>query len=377
MSNVKQYAISPAVQAMSAYQAGKPIDDLAREFGLDPAEIIKLASNENPLGFSEKVKQALNDLLNKQSIQALGRYPDANGFALKASLSEHYGVASAWLTLGNGSNDLLELISLALLDEHSSCVYSQYAFVVYRLVTQARGARHIQVPAKDFAHDLEAMLAAIEDDTRLVFVANPNNPTGTFHKAEVIEDFVARVFEKHGLNVTVVLDEAYNEYLDPEYQFNSAALVNKYPNLVVSRTFSKAYGLAAMRVGFAIARPALTDFFNRVRQPFNVNSFAQVAAQAALQDKEFLELTYELNKQGKAFLSAAFEKLGLKYVPSYGNFILVKVPDALLVNHELLRKGVIVRPVVGDGLPDYLRVSIGLPHENQRFVDVLTGIVDQ
>lgn len=377
MSITKQYAVSPAVQAMSAYQAGKPIEDLAREFELDPADIIKLASNENPLGYSNKVQEALQDLLVSQERQALGRYPDANGFALKQALSEHYGVPSNWITLGNGSNDLLELVSLALLNEHSSCVYSQYAFVVYRLATQARGARHIQVPAKDFGHDLEAMLGAIEEDTRLVFIANPNNPTGTFHAGSVIEDFVARVFEKHGLNVTVVLDEAYNEYLDPELRFNSAELVNKYPNLVVLRTFSKAYGLAAIRVGFAIARPALTDFFNRVRQPFNVNSFAQVAAQAALQDTEFLQRTYELNTQGKQMLSEAFDRLGLSYVPSYGNFILVKVPDALVVNQELLRKGVIVRPVVGDGLPDHLRVSIGLPHENQRFIEALTEVLEQ
>lgn len=377
MSSTKQYAVSAAVQAMSAYQAGKPIEDLAREFGLDPANIIKLASNENPLGFSDKVQQALSETLSGQSRQALGRYPDANGFSLKAALSEHYGVPSDWITLGNGSNDLLELISLALLNEHTSCVYSQYAFVVYRLATQARGARHIQVPAKNFGHDLEAMLAAIDEDTRLVFIANPNNPTGTFHSGSVIEDFVARVFEKHGLNVTVVLDEAYNEYLDPENRFNSAALVKKYPNLVVLRTFSKAYGLAAIRVGFAIARPGLTDFFNRVRQPFNVNTFAQVAAQAALQDQEFLERTYALNKQGKQMLSEAFDKLGLNYVPSFGNFVLVHIPDALTINQELLRKGVIVRPVVGDGLPDHLRVSIGLPEENQRFIDALTEVLDQ
>ena len=377
MSIAKQYAVSPAVQAMSAYQAGKPIEDLAREFDLDPNKIIKLASNENPLGYSDKVHKALHGFLDGSERQALGRYPDANGFALKHALSEHYGVASDWITLGNGSNDLLELVSLALLNEHTSCVYSQYAFVVYRLSTQARGARHIQVPAKNYGHDLDAMFEAIAEDTRLVFIANPNNPTGTFHSGQAIEDFVARVFEKYDLNVTVVLDEAYNEYLDPELRFNSAALVGKYPNLVVLRTFSKAYGLAAIRVGFAIARPALTDFFNRVRQPFNVNSFAQVAAQAALQDTEFLQRTYELNKQGKEMLSQAFTQLGLSYVPSYGNFILVKIPDALLVNQELLRKGVIVRPVVGDGLPDHLRVSIGLPQENQRFIEALTEVLEQ
>ena len=367
----KQSFEAPAhIGQLPAYQAGKPIEELAREYGLDPASIIKLASNENPLGMPASVRNALGN-----AATTLARYPDANGFDLKAALSKRYDVPMQWLTLGNGSNDLLEMVAMTLLQPGVSAVYSQYAFMVYRLATQARGARHIVVPAKDHGHDLDAMFNAIEDDTRLLFVANPNNPTGTFLPGAQIEAFLAKVHAAHGDRVTVVLDEAYNEFLAPGLRFDSVALVRRYPNLVVSRTFSKAYGLAGLRVGYAIAQPGLSELFNRVRQPFNVNTLAQAAAIAALQDADFLQQSYENNAAGKQQLSQAFDMLGLRYVPSYGNFVLVQVGDAARINGELLKRGIIVRPTAGDGLPEWLRVSIGLPQENARFIEALTQIL--
>ncbi len=371
MSSKDSALVAPShVSAIAPYQPGKPIEELAREYGLDPARIVKLASNENPLGMPASAQAAI-----AQAVAGLGRYPDAAGFELKAALSERYGVPQDWLTLGNGSNDILEIVALALLEPGASVVYSRHAFVVYRLATQARGARHVMVPTHDLGHDLNAMLEAIAPDTRLVYIANPNNPTGTFLSRETIETFLAAVASRHGTRVTVVLDEAYNEYLEPEQRFDSVALVRKYPNLLVSRTFSKAYGLAGLRVGFAVAQPALTDLLNRVRQPFNVNSLAQVAAIAALKDTEFLERSFQVNREGKVQLQTAFDHLKLTYVPSYANFVLVKVGDAARINLELLRRGVIVRPVAGDGLPEWLRVSIGLPEENARFISALTEIL--
>jgi len=286
---LKSLAAPSYVSAIAPYQAGKPIEELAREFGLDPATIVKLASNENPLGMPQSARAAL-----VAASGALGRYPDPNGFDLKTALAERYGVPTNWITLGNGSNDILEIVGLALLEPGASAVYAQHAFMVYRLVTQARGARHIQVPARDYGHDLDAMFEAIADDTRLVFIANPNNPTGTFIPGADIAAFLQRVQDAHGDRVTVVLDEAYNEYLDPELRFDSVALVRQYSNLIVSRTFSKAYGLAGLRVGFGVAQPVLTDLLNRVRQPFNVNTLAQAAAIAALADADFLQITRAL-----------------------------------------------------------------------------------
>ena len=371
MSSKDSALVAPShVSAIAPYQPGKPIEELAREYGLDPSGIVKLASNENPLGMPASAQAAI-----AQAVAGLGRYPDAAGFELKDALSARYGVPQDWLTLGNGSNDILEIVALALLEPGASVVYSRHAFVVYRLATQARGARHVMVPTHDLGHDLNAMLEAIAPDTRLVYIANPNNPTGTFLSRETIETFLAAVASRHGTRVTVVLDEAYNEYLEPEQRFDSVALVRKYPNLLVSRTFSKAYGLAGLRVGFAVAQPALTDLLNRVRQPFNVNSLAQVAAIAALKDTEFLERSFQVNREGKVQLQTAFDHLKLTYVPSYANFVLVKVGDAARINLELLKRGVIVRPVAGDGLPEWLRVSIGLPEENARFISALTEIL--
>ena len=365
-------SLAPAhIRAIAPYQAGKPIEELAREYGLDPAGIIKLASNENPLGCSDRVRAALREAVGVLH----GRYPDPSGFDLKADLAARHQVPADWITLGNGSNDLLELASLALLDEGTSAVYAQHAFVVYRLSTQARGARHLMVPARDYGHDLDAMLAAIEPDTRLVFIANPNNPTGTHVPGPHVRAFLAAVRERHGEHVTVLLDEAYDEYLDPDERTDSAQWVREFPNLIVTRTFSKAYGLAGLRVGYALAQPGLTDLLNRVRQPFNVNALAQLAARVALEDTDFLARTYALNRAGRAQLQDGFAALGLEFVPSHTNFVLVRVGDAARVNGELLRRGVIVRSVAGDGLPEHLRVSIGLPQENARLLDALKAVL--
>jgi histidinol-phosphate aminotransferase len=350
------------VRKIAPYQAGKPISELAREYGLDAERIVKLASNENPLGMPESSRKAMLEAAGE-----LGRYPDSNGFELKAALATRYAVPPEWITLGNGSNDILELAAHALLQPGQSAVYSQHSFAVYALATQAVGARAIVVPARDLGHDLEAMRAAIAEDTRLVFVANPNNPTGTFVPADTVQSFIESVPE----DVVIVLDEAYNEYLEPGLRFDSAQWLHRHPNLIISRTFSKAYGLAGLRVGFGLAQAELTDLMNRVRQPFNVNSIAQAAALAALEDHEFLERSYELNRSGLQRLQSAFEEMGLEYVPSYGNFVLVRVGDAGAVYEHLLRDGVIVRPVAGYGLPEWLRVSIGLPEENERFLAAL------
>jgi histidinol-phosphate aminotransferase len=356
-------SLAPAwVRAIAPYQAGKPIGELAREYGIDEKSIVKLASNENPLGMPESSRHAIAAAMDE-----LARYPDANGFDLKAALSARIGVPQDWLTLGNGSNDILELAAHAMLQPGLSAVYSQYSFVVYALATQATGARAIVVPAKDHGHDLPAMRRAIAEDTRIVFIANPNNPTGTFAPAAEVEAFLESVPPQ----VVVVLDEAYNEYLEPALRFDSTDWVRRHPNLIVSRTFSKAYGLAGLRVGYGVAQPKLTDLLNRVRQPFNVNSLAQAAAIAALGDDAYLQRSYELNRDGLLLLQATFDELGLQYVPSYGNFVLVRVGDAAGINEKLLRQGVIVRPVAGYGLPEWLRVSIGLPQENRRFIAAL------
>lgn len=354
------------VRAIAPYQAGKPIAEVAREFGLDEASIVKLASNENPFGVPASSQAAM-----AKAAADLGRYPDANGFELKAALAARYDVPAEWITLGNGSNDILEIAAHAFVQKGESVVFSQYSFAVYALATQGVGGRAIVVPAVNYGHDLPAMAAAIDSDTKLVYVANPNNPTGTFIGAAEIEAFLEQV----PANVVIVLDEAYNEYLAPQYQFESADWVRKYPNLIVSRTFSKAYGLAGLRVGFAIAQPDVTDLMNRIRQPFNVNSLAQAAAIAALNDKDFLEQGARNNAEGYGQLTAAFEELGLEYVPSFGNFVLVRVGDddgaGARVNLALLKQGVIVRPVGAYGLPQWLRISIGLPQENAAFIAAL------
>ncbi|WP_231907004.1 histidinol-phosphate transaminase [Cupriavidus sp. D384] len=365
-ANVADYFGPTYVRKISPYIAGKPISEVAREFGLDEARIVKLASNENPLGMPASAKAAI-----AAATEDLGRYPDSNGFELKAKLSEKFDVPAEWLTLGNGSNDILELAAHALVRTGESIVYAEYSFAVYALATQEVGARAIEVKSRQYGHDLDAMSAAIAPDTKLVFIANPNNPTGTFVSAAEIEAFLAKVPP----HVVVVLDEAYNEYLDADQQYESIAWVRKYPNLMVSRTFSKAYGLAGLRVGYGVAQPPLTDLLNRVRQPFNVNSLAQAAAVAALGDGDFLQRSAELNRAGKAQLVAAFERMGLEYVKSSGNFVMVRVGTddgaGARVNLAMLKQGVIVRPVANYGLPQWLRITIGLPDENAACIAAL------
>jgi histidinol-phosphate aminotransferase len=359
------------IRAIAPYQGGKPISEVAREFGLNEADIIKLASNENPLGMPESAKQAMLAVMAE-----LGRYPDSNGFELKAAISTKYDVPQDWITLGNGSNDILELAARAFVHQGQSILYAQYSFAVYALATQAVGARAIVVRARDYGHDLQAMAEAIAPDTRLIFIANPNNPTGTFLPASEIEAFLQKVPQ----HIAVVLDEAYNEYLAPNQQYDSIAWVRRYPNLLVSRTLSKAYGLAGLRIGFGIAQPHITDLLNRIRQPFNVNSMAQAAAIAALNDTDFLQKSAQLNAAGYRQLTAGFDALGLRYVPSHGNFVLVKVGDddaaGARINLALLKQGIIVRPVGNYGLPQWLRISIGLPEENAAFLAALKNVLN-
>lgn len=350
------------VRGIAPYQPGKPIAELARELGLQEDGIIKLASNENPLGASPKAVAAM-----QAALPEVGRYPDGNGFELKAAISRKYGIAQDHIVLGNGSNDVLEMAARAFLAAGASAVYSQHAFAVYPLATQATGAEGIEVPAREFGHDLDAMAAAIRADTRIVFMANPNNPTGTWIAPDAVLEFLRKVPS----NVLVVLDEAYNEYLEPHLRGDSARWLEEFPNLAISRTFSKAYGLAGLRIGYALVRPQVADLMNRVRQPFNVSHLAQVAAVAALADQEFVQKSYALNRDGMRMLTEAFRRLGLSWIPSHANFVSFRVGDGAGVFQRLLRLGVIVRPVGAYGMPEHLRVSIGTPAENQRFLAAL------
>ena len=350
------------VRDIAPYVPGKPIEELARELALDPAGIVKLASNENPRGPSPKVLAAI-----AAAAADVTRYPDGNGFALRAALSKRHRVAPDCLVLGNGSNDVLELVTQAFLTPGDEAIYAQHAFAVYPLATHARGAKGVEVPARHYGHDLPAMLAAIGPRTRVVFVANPNNPTGTWIGGAEIEAFVAKVPRE----VVVVLDEAYDEYLAPTDRSRSVEWIGRYPNLIVSRTFSKAYGLAALRVGYGVMDASVADLLNRVRQPFNVNALAQAAAIAALEDTAYVEESARINREGMRQIEAGLSKLGVAFVPSHGNFLLVNVGDGARVYGALLRDGVIVRPVANYGLPSFLRVTVGLPAENERFLAAL------
>ncbi len=354
--------VSTHVKAIAPYVPGKPISELAREFGLDESSIVKLASNENPLGPSPKGLAAAQDALKDMAL-----YPDGAGFALKAALCRKLGVAQENIVLGNGSNDVLDMAARAFLGPGASAVYAQHAFAVYPIATLTVGARGIEVPAKNYGHDLAAMRTAIRDDTRIVWIANPNNPTGTFLQWADIEAFLHEV-PRH---VLVVLDEAYGEYLPPEDRFDTVSWIERYPNLLISRTFSKAYGLAGLRIGYGLGHPAVIDLMNRVRQPFNTNALALVAAVASLDDAEFLVSSYEGNQAGLRQLAAGLAALGIEYVPSKGNFLLAKVGDAARINQALLKSGVIVRPVGNYGLPEFLRVSVGLEAQNARFLEAL------
>jgi histidinol-phosphate aminotransferase len=350
------------VRAIAPYVPGKPIAETARELGIAEAEILKMASNENPLGPSPRAVAAIRGALDE-----LHYYPDGSGFELKRVLARKFGVSAAHIVLGNGSNDVLELAARAFLRPGGSAVYSRHAFMVYPLVIQAIGAKHIEVPTRGFDTDLEAMAAAVRADTRMVFVANPNNPTGTFSPW----DEIARFIERIPPGVLVVLDEAYGEYLPDALMSPTPGWLARLPNLVISRTLSKAFGLAGLRVGYGLADPQVAEVMNRVRQPFNVNHLAMVAACAALGDDEFIAASRKVNAEGLRQLAAGFERLGLDYIPSHGNFITVRVGNAQAVYASMLAEGVIVRPIAGYGMPEHLRVTVGLPEQNERFLAAL------
>lgn len=353
------------VQELHPYQAGKPIEELQRELGL--SRVVKLASNENPLGPSAKVIEAC-----QKAAAEIVRYPDSNGFALKAQLSTRLDVSARQITLGNGSNDILDLIARVFLASGTSAVFSRHAFIVYPIAVKACGGRAIVTPAKNWGHDLQAMAAAIEPDTRLIFIANPNNPTGTSVAKDELEAFLERVPG----NVIVVLDEAYIEFVEDEHSVDGIQLLKRYSNLIVTRTFSKAYGLAGLRVGYSISHPDIADLLNRVRAPFNVNSLGLAAAQAVLDDEHYLAESRRINREGMAMLEKGLNKLALPFIPSSGNFLAIELPQpAMPVYQALLREGVIVRPVGVYEMPDHLRVSIGLPEENQIFLNALEKVL--
>ena len=361
------------IRAIAPYQGGKPIAELAREMGLNESDIVKLASNENPLGISPKAQMAIDE-----AVHDIARYPDGNSFELRKAVSEKFGVAHSQIkhsqiVFGNGSNDILELAARAFLHAGCEAIYSQHAFAVYALVTQAVGAIGVVVPAQNYAHDLDGFLQAITPKTRLIFIANPNNPTGTLINKDALRAFIHAV-PRH---VLIVLDEAYDEYLSATNKSEAIGWLAEFENLIISRTFSKAYGLAGLRIGFGLMHADVADMLNRVRQPFNVNSLAQVAAVASLADDDFVARSYALNQAGMAQITQGLTKLGLAYIVSYANFVSFKVKNAAQINQQLLQKGVIVRPIANYEMPEYLRVSIGLFSENARFLTVLEEILSK
>ncbi len=375
MSGVNPYAslAAAAVGGLSPYQPGMPPAALEREYGIQNA--IKLASNENPAGVSAAVAKAM-----RTSLQDVGRYPDGGGFALRAALAEHLNIATVQLTLGNGSNDVLVLLAETFLTDKSAAIYDQYSFVIYRLAVQATGARALVAasnPAdheQPLGHDLDAMAALVDDSTRLVFIANPNNPTGSW-----VTDVQLRAFlESLPAHVIAVVDEAYYEYAHGENYPDTLAWLKDFPNLVIVRTFSKAYGLAALRVGYGISAPGIAELLNRVRQPFNVNSVAQAAAVAALKERQWVNDSKTANTAGMVRLKNGLQALGITSLPSRGNFLLAHIgADAARCNEFLLRHGVIVRPVANYGLPEYLRITIGSEAELDRLLTCLSDYSDQ
>jgi len=358
-SHYQELAV-PGVRALHPYLPGKPIAELEREYGID--DVVKLASNENPLGPSPAAIDAA-----QQALDGLARYPEGSGYRLTAALAKKHAVVPAAITLGNGSNDVLDMIARVFLGPGLEAVFSEHAFAVYPIVVQATGAvaKIAAAQAGDYGHDLDAMAARVGQATRVVFIANPNNPTGTWLEEQALHRFMAGL----PTHVIVVIDEAYFEYVQqPDYPDTSRWLT-EFPNLVVTRTFSKAYGLAGLRVGYAVSAPGIADLLNRVRHPFNVNSVAQAAAVAALADTPHLQAVTRLNRDGLQQLEAGFSKLGLSWIASVGNFVAVDTGrDAAGIYERLLQQGVIVRPVANYGLPNHLRVTTGLPQENARFL---------
>ncbi|MBI3562300.1 MAG: histidinol-phosphate transaminase [Gammaproteobacteria bacterium] len=362
----------PGVRQLQPYQPGKPIEELQRELGI--REVIKLASNENPFGPSPKAIAAL-----QTQLQQLSRYPDGNGFILKSALAQKFAVHTHQITLGNGSNDILEFVARTFVQPGDEVVFSQHAFAVYPIVTQAVGGKAVVVAARDYAHDLPAMAKAVTVRTRVIFIANPNNPTGTWFDRDALEQFMQSIPSR----VIVVLDEAYFEYASyPAMQADNfpdgMGYLPRFPNLVVSRTFSKVYGLAGLRVGFALSHPGIADLLNRVRQPFNLNSLALYAATAALSDQEHIDKSVSHNARAMRLYEQTLAALQLKFIPSVGNFIAIDMGRmAAPLYDALLRLGVIVRPVASYAMPNHLRVTLGTDHENQVFFRALTQVLGQ
>ncbi|HHY83940.1 MAG TPA: histidinol-phosphate transaminase [Verrucomicrobia bacterium] len=358
---------NPALNSLPVYHPGRPIEEVARELGLDPNGIIKLASNENPLGPSRLAVAAM-----RKAVTQVHLYPDGNAFYLKQALAAKLRVSPANLILGNGSNEVIELLGHALLGPGAEVVVSQYCFAVYPIVTALFGAKLVVVPARNYAHDLDAMLAAITPHTRIVFVANPNNPTGTVAPPEALARFVNAVPP----NVLIALDEAYFEFLDNPLDFVPDIQSGQKTNLILLRTFSKIYGLAGTRIGYGIGDPDLIAALEKIRQPFNINSIAQAAALAALEDTKHVTKTRKINARGLKFYAKAFKQMKLEFIPSSANFILVKVGDGQRVFTELQKQGVIVRPMGGYQLPEWIRISIGTPRENERCVAALKAVLE-
>lgn len=351
------------VAGLQPYHPGKPIEELQRELGL--TDIVKLASNENPLGPAQAVLDAIRETTE------LSRYPDGNGYRLKRALAQKHDVEPEQITLGNGSNDILEMVAHAFANESHQVIYSAHAFAVYRIVAQSVGAEHVVIPTEDWCHDLPAMLAAVTDNTRLMFIANPNNPTGTWVDTENLHELLEQI----PTHVIVVVDEAYFEYAEhePDYPDASQWLAH-FPNLVVTRTFSKAYGIAGLRMGYGLSHVGIASLLNRVRQPFNNNMLALTAAEIALQDNDYIEQSVRLNDEGMKTLICACDDMGLEFIPSKGNFICIDFEQQTdAIYQALLHQGVIVRPLANYGMPNHLRVSIGLEHENKRFITALSS----
>ncbi|MGA9780242.1 MAG: histidinol-phosphate transaminase [Limisphaerales bacterium] len=349
--------LNPSLKNLPVYQPGRPIEEVARELGLPAENIIKVASNENPFGPSPLAVAAM-----KKALAGVNLYPDGNAFYLKQKLAAKLGVEPANLIFGNGSNEIIEFAGHALLAPGADVVVSQYCFAVYPIVTALFGANLITVPAKNYGHDMSAMLRAITPRTRIVFVANPNNPTGTLAPREEVIKFVNDVPD----DVLLVMDEAYLDFLDDPLDLVSLVRLGARPNLILMRTFSKIYGLAGLRIGYGIGNSEFVAALEKIRQPFNINLLAQVAALAALDDVEHVRKTRANNFAGLDFFKRAFRDLKLECIPSFANFILVRVGDGQRVFEAMQKQGVIVRPMGGYQLPEWIRISIGTPQENER-----------
>ncbi len=359
--------VQPQVKGIHPYVPGKPVSELQRELGL--TRISKLASNENPLGASPAVVAAISAQLSD-----IARYPDGGAYQLKQTLADYLQLSAEQIAVGNGSNELLELVARVFAGPGDEVVYSQYGFAVYPISAQVVGATAVEVPAKDWGHDLPAMLAAITPNTKVIYLANPNNPTGTVFGKTQWEAFISQVPE----HVIVVLDEAYLEYCDYDDYPNGADYLSQYANLLISRTFSKAYGLASLRVGYMLGCEEIIQYINQMREPFNVNHYAQVAAVAALQDQGFVSQVVDLNQQGMQQITSALDEMNIDYIASAGNFLSAHFgADAAVINQKLLQKGVILRPLANYGMKETLRISIGTQTENQHFIDALTAVLKE